>query len=184
MFAACLEKAGAIFEAMRNRADEPYKRRPPISLRLVCSGDPAAKVVIVPGAHRDRTGILLDLDIQHFELLEERSVIYNGEDVLKRTKKLAVDNVSGRGPRNGSWIYKSALEDAQRLVATVREFLADPVAVFARSHDNCCICGRGLTDELSRSRGIGPECIKRLDMVVCRPLNKLVQAEPAPSVDD
>jgi hypothetical protein len=81
-------------------------------------------------------------------------------------------------------IYRSALDDAQRFIGTVREFLDNPGAVFARSHDACCICGRTLTDELSRSRGIGPECILKLDVILCRPATKLVQPEFVPSVED
>jgi hypothetical protein len=44
---------------------------------------------------------------------------------------------------------------------TAREMLLDDQGeVLARSRDRCCICGRKLTDELSCSRGIGPECYR------------------------
>jgi hypothetical protein len=50
--------------------------------------------------------------------------------------------------------------------------------VFARSHDSCCVCGRHLTDEQSRSRGIGPECIKTVDFFLYLTTEpKLVLAE-------
>jgi hypothetical protein len=56
-----------------------------------------------------------------------------------------------------------AVEVLRRAVAVMDDFLADRRAVFARSHNNCCVCGRSLTDEQSRARGIGPECIKGVD---------------------
>jgi hypothetical protein len=61
----------------------------------------------------------------------------------------------------------------------MRDFLDDHRTVFARSHDNCSCCGKALTDELSRSRGIGPECIKKLDWVAAQrlPWNQLVAEE-------
>jgi hypothetical protein len=75
-----------------------------------------------------------------------------------------------REPVRGEWyhlgmIYSSAPRDAARLVETIHDFLDDAAAVFARSHDHCCICGRGLTDEVSRSRGIGPECVHKIPWV-------------------
>lgn len=51
-------------------------------------------------------------------------------------------------------------------LGTMEDYLRDPRAVLARSHDNCCCCGRGLTDELSMSRGIGPECIKNIGFMM------------------
>jgi hypothetical protein len=36
----------------------------------------------------------------------------------------------------------------------------DPADVFGRQADKCCCCGRALTDVVSRTRGIGPECVR------------------------
>ena len=40
------------------------------------------------------------------------------------------------------------------------DFANDPMGTMARSRESCCICGKRLTDEKSRVRGIGPECLK------------------------
>jgi hypothetical protein len=39
-------------------------------------------------------------------------------------------------------------------------FAADPLAIFALESENCCLCGKKLTDRVSRSRGIGPDCFR------------------------
>ena len=36
----------------------------------------------------------------------------------------------------------------------------DPMGVFSRQADRCCRCSKPLTDVVSRTRGIGPECIR------------------------
>jgi hypothetical protein len=78
------------------------------------------------------------------------------------------------------WRYSVAnAEDIARAVGTIQDFLTDHLAVLARSHDNCCVCGRALTDELSRSRGIGPECIQKIGCIgiLPRDWNQLVARE-------
>jgi hypothetical protein len=41
-------------------------------------------------------------------------------------------------------------------------FLRNPIDTVAKGHqaNACCVCGKPLTDYVSRTRGIGPECIK------------------------
>lgn len=41
-----------------------------------------------------------------------------------------------------------------------RSLLLDPMATFAGQSEHCCKCGKALTDLTSRTRGIGPECIR------------------------
>jgi hypothetical protein len=38
--------------------------------------------------------------------------------------------------------------------------LMNPFARFAQQEEHCCCCGKSLSDVVSRTRGIGPECIK------------------------
>jgi hypothetical protein len=68
---------------------------------------------------------------------------------------------------------------ADQALQTIADYLADPATVFARSHGHCCICGRSLTDELSRSRGIGPECIKITPYMLFRTERSIVEPELA-----
>jgi hypothetical protein len=156
-----------LFDSMR--ADkEPFKRRPNISLRLIAAGDPPAKVITLPGARFGRDGGCLIPSSHHVELLEQKEIKarHHGEekDALQFSKKLSFANASDFPPTVGT-VYKSAVEDARRVIETIRDFLDDSRAVLARGCDHCCICGRSLTDELSRSRGIGPECIRKADIV-------------------
>src|SRR5262249_43717595 len=81
-----------------------------------------------------------------------------------RICRLKFHNIPGSVPQVGT-IHKTAADDARRIIQTIRDFLDDSRAVLARSSDHCCVCGRGLTDELSRSRGIGPECFKRANIM-------------------
>jgi hypothetical protein len=158
-------RLAALFEAMREdkKDEEPFKRRPNISLRLIASGDPPAKVITVPHARHDRTGGYLVPWHHTVELLEKEIVKVKGQDAEQYRRKLAFNN-SDLPPMPGT-IYKSAVSDVRRIIATIRDFLDDSRSVLARGCDHCCICGRSLTDELSRSRGIGPECILKADIV-------------------
>jgi len=48
--------------------------------------------------------------------------------------------------------YTTAISEALEAIA------ADPIKIISSQRENCGICGRGLTDDASRRRGIGPEC--------------------------
>ncbi len=61
-----------LFDRMRDRADEPYKRRPPIGLRLMDGGEPIGKLVIVPHVQKDRTGLFLRPESQMLEFFYQR----------------------------------------------------------------------------------------------------------------
>jgi hypothetical protein len=153
----------ALFEAMRDGKEEPFKRRPNISLRLIALGDPPAKVITIPHVRHDRTGGYLIPHNHTIELMEKKAIRAQDKDAEQLRCKLAFNN-SDLTPSVGA-IYKSAVADACRTIATIRDFLGDSRAVLARGCDHCCICGRHLTDEVSRSRGIGPECILKTDVV-------------------
>lgn len=75
----------------------------------------------------------------------------------------------GKGKWEGRvWLnrFRSDFQDRvgreeQRVV--VAAILADPIAAreqFARETVHCFRCGRKLTDQASRDRGVGPECVK------------------------
>jgi hypothetical protein len=53
----------------------------------------------------------------------------------------------------------------QAQAKTVRDFYylfaADPSAILALESERCCLCGKALTEPLSRSRGVGPECARK-----------------------
>jgi hypothetical protein len=146
-----------LFTGMAAERGGEFRRKPNISLRLIADGLPAVKLIALPHwcAHSKR----LQCGLVRCELLVERELTSAGGQVGKNRQQQIV--VSLRPERVDLKRYRrSAEEDVHRVVQTIRSFLSDRRAVLARSHDNCCVCGRALTDELSRSRGIGPECIK------------------------
>jgi hypothetical protein len=135
----------------------PFKRKPNISLRLIADGDPPAKLIVLPywSAH----GKYVHHHFLRWELLVEEDV-KTPQGPAKRWQRRGNAILAESVPKMAT-IYATAEDDARRVVATVRSFIEDARAVLARSCDNCCICGRALTDELSRSRGIGPECLHK-----------------------
>ena len=53
------------------------------------------------------------------------------------------------------------LDNGKFVSDTLSSFMDSPVDYFYRGdHSHCCFCGKELTDEISVSRGIGPECVK------------------------
>jgi hypothetical protein len=91
----------------------------------------------------------------------------DADGVLRQRKLLGLVTVNGH-----LWSRKlnhllvdwkrDGAELSRQVVNLAGEFLADPEAAFARSADHCCVCGKTLTEPLSRSRGIGPECMRHV----------------------
>src|SRR6516162_3564582 len=67
------ERVARLFEAMHDQ-EEPCKRRPNVSLRLVCSDEPAAKVITLPQMRSIHSQRYLVAGQHQIELLEEREV--------------------------------------------------------------------------------------------------------------
>jgi hypothetical protein len=162
-----------IFTAMLEGSEPPYMRRPTASLRLICQTVPASKLIVHPGWSWRRAGVpgfycprhgIVDLDRIDCELLQERITTVEGQPVRKFDRLLTLRVTPEE--RAVNLIHTSAVNDVLTALGTMEDFLNDPKSLLALSHDNCCCCGRGLRDELSRSRGIGPECIKNIGFVV------------------
>jgi hypothetical protein len=166
-------KMQSFFEAaIEAQGKKEFERRPNISLRLVMEGQPAGKLILVPRwakryfslfdqamSGQRRTAVhTADCTMVHCEMMVEEEKEIDGKPAA-RLRRLLTVNVGG--PFHGPGLmHLSALEDFQRVLATMRVFVVDYHKVLSRSRQNCCICGRKLTDELSRCRGVGPECIK------------------------
>jgi hypothetical protein len=161
VFCQFREVADPIFEAMLE-GETKFTRRPNVSLRLPAQGNPLARVLVRPGWDRWKkeirpgmtaetvierfatTGIVSDKPLPHVEVIVE---------------------ISDTGPRRTMWSYQHGEEALELMAETMADFIEDPEGVFARSSDRCCLCGRRLTDEVSRGRGIGPECIQKYHLV-------------------
>lgn len=138
-----------------------HGRRPNISLRLIATGEPAAKLIVLPDWNPIRK--VMDLDWFICELLTENIVANSeGPDTGREWRQALSFGFGQDPPRVGSIRLEGWGEDIGRAVETIRDFIEDRRSVLARARDHCAICGRPLTDELSRGRGIGPECIQKL----------------------
>jgi hypothetical protein len=150
---------------------ESFARKPNISLRLLMEGDPPAKLVVLPAWNTYTKG--LNCSSVHCEMMTEQD---EGGGVRRWQQRVAI-RLDGGPPRLVSCHIKTAPEDAGRVLATIGAYLDDRRAVLARSCNNCCICGRLLTDEQSRGRGIGPECIRHFPLGGPAFLNSIVGPE-------
>ena len=128
-----------------------HTRRPAFSVRLPVVGDPPAILAVAPGWNPVQKVVCPDLLV--FDFTVER---IPGNAATELTFSF-----NGATPRPGQWSRRWVDESVARVLDTVRAFLADPAQVFAQASDHCCICGRSLTDPVSRGRGIGPECLGR-----------------------
>ncbi len=167
------QRMESLFTAMLERSEPPYVRRPTASFRLICSTTPASKVIVhpgwswrrggAPGFNSQRHGVVSP---ERFdcELLQERITTVHRQPVRKFDRLLTLGVT--QEVRAVKLIHSSAENDVMTVLGAMEDFLVNPRSVLARSHDNCCCCGRGLRDELSRSRGIGPECIKTIGVMV------------------
>jgi hypothetical protein len=146
-----------VFEAILSGKGR-LTRRPSVSLRLPALGGPSARVLVTPGWDRRRK---LVLPFIHAEFVVER--IASAGIACKQPlphAELAID-ISEDGPRWRRWSTAFGASALDRMARTMSDYIESPEVVFARSADRCCLCGRGLTDEVSRGRGIGPECIEK-----------------------
>lgn len=163
----CLHRLASGFFAAEWQAKDKtkdYHRRPNLSIRLALPGEPPARLSILPGWSKytrqvDPTRLTLELTVARIPAKKA-----DGTPTKLQTAelRLQLDNESGNA-RKKWWFIKYLDENLARLLNGAADFVADPLATFAKASSNCGLCGRGLVDEVSRSRGIGPECHKRLE---------------------
>ena len=131
-----------------------YSRTPSLALRLPHKD----YVIVVKPTTTHAGGVMVD----------DRGVLI---ECLKRCNDANGNNFPVRmlGVRVGTSAQKTRWyldgksdEAAMALVEMARSFLADPQSVIARNTDNCCCCGKALRDEVSRARGVGPECLTKM----------------------
>ena len=159
------------------------ERRPPVALGL---RGPGHVFTAKPGFRkpRKRLGVDGSVAIVEYGRLDTESVYIDcvgviemppqdGRPVLRHQKacNLRLD-AAGQLSQSGTWYYRYAPAAVREFLRVAETFTTSPWQVFARSVDNCCCCGRALTDGTSRSRGVGPECLR--SAALC------FGAEPAP----
>jgi hypothetical protein len=157
VFSDFREIAEPIFDAMLE-GESVFSRRPNVSLRLPVSGGLAARVLVRPGWDRRRKEIRSGMTA---EMVIERVATAGIRCNIPLPHVEVAVEMSDKGPRWTLWTHDDGESALHLMVGTMAEFVEDPERVFARSSDRCCLCGRRLTDEVSRGRGIGPECIQK-----------------------
>jgi hypothetical protein len=159
-FLAFREIASSIF---KTKADgKVYTRKPPIALRLRDAETPS---LVAATPSWSRYGRKLNCEEVRVEVLREQKVTTkDGKEKFLLDCPLAVVFAPAWPPRLCRYGLDPDCDST--LASIVQAFLADPLQVTRRSTNNCCICGRGLTDGASKSRGIGPECLKSIPMLL------------------
>ncbi|HBJ33420.1 MAG TPA: hypothetical protein DDZ51_01405 [Planctomycetaceae bacterium] len=158
------------------------ERRPPVSL---CLRDPDHVFTLKPGyrsatkrRQQDGSMVFKEYGQMQFESVYIDCVSItelppqDGRQVLQHTKacKLRLDE-SGRLSHHGAWYYRYAPSAVDEFVKVVNEFILFPWQILSRSKNRCCCCGKWLTDDVSRSRGIGPECLRSAALCFGEPRN-------------
>ena len=146
-----------LFEAMLEEETE-FSRGPNVSLRLPAQGTPAAWVLVRPCWDRRRKEVRSGMTAETvFERLATSGI---GCGKPLPHVEVAVE-LGERNPRWTLWSHQHGEMALETMTGTMAEFVEDPAVVLARSSNRCCLCGRRLTDEVSRGRGVGPECIQK-----------------------
>jgi hypothetical protein len=83
-------------------------------------------------------------------------------ELLGPNKLMTLTLREGKPPKAGWTPYDPDVRATRlrTILDTAHDLLMDPADVFSRQADKCCCCGKALTDVVSRTRGIGPECIR------------------------
>ncbi len=128
-------------------AKPPYNRRPNLGLRL-----PGESCVI---------SVRPSWSWTHKQLDCEKVLV----ECITDDKLLSITLKPGELPRYSQISLRYGDVALERLLQVVRTFVKEPKRAFTGGQDFCCICGRRLTDEASRTRGIGPECLVKYQYI-------------------
>ena len=108
----------------------------------------------------ERCKTLLDrLDISKLYVAWESSG-HNDLAFWQVTEARVAQVIGGHGRREVAG-YEQAHAILDRLAEMSDEDIAAATALYGQELGHCGICGRELTDEDSRARGIGPKCAER-----------------------
>jgi hypothetical protein len=134
-----------------------YGRRPLIGLKLELPDDkalairprwhPPGSVKLEPGVYAPVPG-RIDPKVITLELVGPG--------------KLLALTLDGTEVKRGRAYYDMDINRkfVKAITDAARSLLLDPMATFSTQSEYCCKCGKPLTDLTSRTRGIGPECIR------------------------
>lgn len=138
-----------------------YKRKPGVALRLQ---EDNVRLTATPSWNKYAK--TLNCSELRLELLTEQKATTGGKEGIKLDWLFHFKLTPDWPPTLTKMHIWPPCEDTSAFCRIIRDFVQDPLAVLGRNSDNCGICGRCLTDGASRSRGIGPECIRLIDFAL------------------
>jgi hypothetical protein len=147
----------SLFELIANSKDQPFERKPPIGLRFRIGYNSLA--LTAPGFDYGNKIVLCNS--QTAELLVEKKKYKNGREFFKPEKRLVL-YLSEANTSIRKFYLRTLEQDAELFFNGIKRFLDSPNQMLENS-DRCAICRRSLEDGLSKARGVGPECIEKID---------------------
>lgn len=162
------------FQAKASEKGDDLMRRPPVAIRLLDGGDhvytirPGWKSPSVRYREKQTSDRKLPLSAatfgERFEKIQQFGRFQFDKlyvDAIHQNHgKCATFNFDDTKLSLTSWYHTRYFEALENFAQTSKEFVLFPWQVLSRSKDHCCICGKNLTDEISRGRGIGPDCLR------------------------
>lgn len=147
-----IDLAGVASYFFKQEAEgKTFTRRPPLSLTIPAAGDPIGWLIVYPGW--DKKAKYLHHHHINIELMVERVA-------GKPTSEMEIRIPCCMFIEPHSWSILWGEEGISRVTEAASAFLHDPLATFTKAVGHCCICRHKLKDEVSKARGIGPECLR------------------------
>lgn len=143
-----------LFELQVDRKEKPFSRKPPIGLRFRLASDKL--LVCSPNFHYASKQVLCGS--QTVELIRQERKECAGKEMFRPVKQMIIGLTEER-IRLQRWFRSSLADDSLLVLTGIERFIQSPCDLL-QDMSHCAICGRALTDGLSRSRGVGPECIE------------------------
>jgi hypothetical protein len=148
-----------------------YVRRPTLGLQIDCDFGmhlairPAWELPRGKPGHRQGFGIVITEKLD-LEVLGEKSGVFLHvrlrEGALPKLRHLTGDDIMRYYAMNA-------------LNQKTHDLLVDPMSLFSQQSERCVCCHKTLTDPVSTTRGIGPECIRLFQAFLLTPPSKVEQ---------
>jgi hypothetical protein len=158
------EMLTTFFKAKASEKGDQLLRRPPIAVRLL-DGDEHVYTIRPGWTKPCRTYLTHEQVYGRFSY--ESLFVDAIHQCHGKCAKFTFDDTS---IRMTSWYRSRYFEAVENFAQTAKDFVLFPWQVFSRSKDRCCICHKRLTDEISRGRGIGPECLRHVSNCFGQPV--------------
>lgn len=148
----------AASQGRRNMARELAAENDPVNPDWDHRGNPLRAVVPPPAPRRSVHSPGAPVVTNGF-YLHEGTVYKVRPAQADPTRSYAMELVPGDDGENGTWKFAKG---AMAWLRASDKMTAEQAAEYGRTHGQCAMCGRLLTDPVSIAQGIGPVCITKL----------------------